>query len=105
MTHVQDQNRPQRIAGTRKVSVREWADPEDLGWPRRRVIDHINGRDLLECGHPLTATMTIDHYKVFIYGRRCPVCHAQSNRDPEAEIRAHREFLQRFGQRPNLPES
>jgi hypothetical protein len=103
---LQDQKRPERVvAGTGRAGVREWADPEDLGWPRRRVIDHINGQDLLECGHPLAATRTIDHYKVFIYGRRCPVCHAMSKRNPEAEIRAHREFLQRFGRRSSLLES
>jgi hypothetical protein len=84
------------------MSVREWADPDDLQWPLRRVIDSVNGEDLLECGHPLSANMNDDHFKVFIYGRRCPICLAVSNRDVEAEIKAHRAFLERFGKQPDL---
>jgi hypothetical protein len=75
------------------VSVREWADPEDLYWPLRRVIDHIDGRDLLECGHPMPPGVA-DQPSA---GRRCPVCYAESRRDPDAEISAHKEFMTRFG--------
>jgi hypothetical protein len=62
----------------------------------------VDGEDLLECGHPLPASVTDEHYKVFIYGRRCPVCHTPA-RDPEAEIRAHEEFLNQFARGWKLP--
>jgi hypothetical protein len=84
------------------ANAQEWAEPDDLEWPVRRVIDNVDGQDLLECGHPLMANMTGDHYKVFIYGRRCPICHADSARDIEAEIRAHRQFLEQFAKPPSL---
>jgi hypothetical protein len=83
------------------MNVREWAEPIDLKWPLRRVIDHINGKDLLECGHPLPTIMAADRDPVFIYARRCPICHAASARDPKAEITARQQFLDRFARRPN----
>ena len=78
----------------------EWAEPEDLEWPLRRVIDQVDRYDLLDCGHQLVADVSEDHYKVFVYGRRCPVCHADSGRDQVAELRAYQEFLRQFGWRP-----
>lgn len=74
------------------MSLGEWADPEDVSWPLRRVIDRVDGRDLLECGHPLPGSQSADPDS----SRHCPVCYADSQRDTGAEIRAHQEFLARF---------
>jgi hypothetical protein len=77
----------------------EWADPEDLAWPSRRVIDRLDGVDLLECGHPLPAAPGAGSAPAAPHHRPCPACHAAASRDPQEEVRAHREFLTRFGAR------
>jgi hypothetical protein len=85
------------------MTIQPGYDTEQTEWPSRRVIGNVGGEDVLECGHRLPAGLVDEHYKVFVYGRRCSFCHAAGERDLEAEIRAHQRFLGRIAWGWRLP--